>query len=365
MPFRSVKDACRRLLNYHVFNSKTPTPDELMNADKQFETVSEHLLQKARKVFSTYRCLLLKESVRQHSSAEVLMLNKLFVEDEKTQLQNDKDDVKQGKELNLPPLPGHWIHKMDAVSEDSKMSVCVATTFASTCANTVTTTVHTAPLSSPSSKNKSRDNNNYDEWAEIQKELEMYDDDDVDDDDAPDTRQPETTVIKQEEHVMEADWDPVSRLSESEAAVESILMPLGSDNAENLTDIDEFEPSYAASDSGGGKTDEEEEEEEEDDEDDDDDDEEKLLSTPLAAGGEELNAQVESAINSILHLQQKEEFDEYMDGEYELEEDEKDKEADLGVVNEDASMEYDAGAAISLDTQEMDAALEEAVKSIM
>lgn len=493
-PFHSVSDACKRLLKYHVFNSKTPKLKDLQKADDLFETASEQLLEKSHSVYAKYRYLLFKESMKEFPSAELVMLEKLFIEDEKEALKNDKKDVEEGKVLDLPPLPEHWIQKTIYTDLSTTTSVTtggIATMQASSHVTTTTTTVHVAPLlsSSPvvidkkefhSGKTSSQtsvyfsntsaneksanikdatvlsvvqkpkdekteksscevskvkkeeikveDNKNYDEWAEIQKELEMYplESDHADNLEISTTPQvdfepPEdsSTLADFEPPIMKTctstssvntylgsmaddtgrlhtsaqtisnsnsiermdtstDWNMYNNgneergkdknplINESEAAVESILQP--EESHLDLSDIEEFNRHYSSDHDvestnpsircNGVK-------------------EEKELLIPstllmegvdgediaieqsLKSPDDDLNAQVESAINSILNLQRTDEAFEYETTEsYQLEDMETKEE-------EQMNLDY-VSPPLELDTCEVvDAALEEAVKSIL
>ncbi|XP_005061769.1 PREDICTED: glioma tumor suppressor candidate region gene 1 protein-like, partial [Ficedula albicollis] len=89
-PFRSVGDALRRLLPYHVYQGVLPGQPECQRVDEEFEAVSEQLLRRTRAMLNKYRLLLLEESRRSSPSAEMVMIDRIFIQEEKTALALDR-----------------------------------------------------------------------------------------------------------------------------------------------------------------------------------------------------------------------------------------------------------------------------------
>ncbi|XP_076341254.1 uncharacterized protein LOC143241846 [Tachypleus tridentatus] len=110
-PFSSIEDSCKRLLCYHVYKTKIPGKEELQKVDDMFDRVSTHLLEKSRRMFNKYCYLLMKESMRVCSDPERVMLERLFIQEEKEALKQDREAVSEGKDLKLPPPPEHWINQ--------------------------------------------------------------------------------------------------------------------------------------------------------------------------------------------------------------------------------------------------------------
>ncbi|XP_022238926.1 mucin-6-like isoform X2 [Limulus polyphemus] len=121
-PFSSIEDSYKRLLCYHVYNSKIPGKEELQKVDSMFDRVSTHLLEKSRRMFNKYCYLLMKESMRVCSDPERVMLERLFIQEEKEALKHDREAVSEGKDLNLPPLPEHWISQSHFSSPSNEVS---------------------------------------------------------------------------------------------------------------------------------------------------------------------------------------------------------------------------------------------------
>ncbi|XP_068220524.1 mucin-2-like isoform X2 [Palaemon carinicauda] len=133
-PFKNKIDACKRLIRYHVFSDKGPTQKDLIESDNQFEIQAESLLKKISNMKYKYQSLLLKDSMRRHASSEYVMLYRLFVQEDKTSIERDKIDVQNGKALDLPPAPAHWLtgetlpvdppYPWESEWEDQKEYIC-------------------------------------------------------------------------------------------------------------------------------------------------------------------------------------------------------------------------------------------------
>lgn len=108
-PFKNKIDACKRLIRYHVYSDHGPTPRDLAESDAQFEVQAESLLKKYNNMKYKYQSLLIKDSMRRHASSEMVMLYRMFVQEEKINIERDKNDVQNGKNLDLPSAPEHWI----------------------------------------------------------------------------------------------------------------------------------------------------------------------------------------------------------------------------------------------------------------
>uniref|UniRef100_A0A8C4T6J3 GLTSCR protein conserved domain-containing protein n=1 Tax=Erpetoichthys calabaricus TaxID=27687 RepID=A0A8C4T6J3_ERPCA len=85
-PFHSVEDAIVHLLPYHTFVGRLPTKDDFSVVDEQFETVSSQLLKRTQEMLNKYRQLMLQEIQQVKQSAEMVMLERLFLHDERVEL---------------------------------------------------------------------------------------------------------------------------------------------------------------------------------------------------------------------------------------------------------------------------------------
>lgn len=89
-PFKSQEDAMQRLLPYHVFQGNLPNKEEFQKVDNEFEDVSVQLLKRTQMMLSKYRKLLLEDAMRINPSAEMVMIDRVFNQDEKVALIQDK-----------------------------------------------------------------------------------------------------------------------------------------------------------------------------------------------------------------------------------------------------------------------------------
>ncbi|KAM6153599.1 LOW QUALITY PROTEIN: BRD4-interacting chromatin-remodeling complex-associated protein [Erethizon dorsatum] len=93
--FPSFEDALHRLLPYHVYQGALPSPSDYHKVDEEFETVSTQLLKRTHAMLNKYRLLLLEESRRVSPSAEMVMIDRMFIQEEKTTLALDKQLAKE------------------------------------------------------------------------------------------------------------------------------------------------------------------------------------------------------------------------------------------------------------------------------
>ncbi|XP_004710824.1 BRD4-interacting chromatin-remodeling complex-associated protein-like [Echinops telfairi] len=88
--FRSLNDAVQRLLSFHVCQGSTPTEEDLRKVDNEFETVATQLLKRTQAMLNKYRCLLLEDAMRIDPSAEMVMIDRMFNQEERAALSRDK-----------------------------------------------------------------------------------------------------------------------------------------------------------------------------------------------------------------------------------------------------------------------------------
>ncbi|NXK47680.1 BICRA protein, partial [Chauna torquata] len=93
--FRSFEDALQRLLPYHVYQGMLPSTQDYKKVDEEFEVVSTQLLKRTQAMLNKYRLLLLEESRRVSPSAEMVMIDRMFIQEEKTMLALDKQLAKE------------------------------------------------------------------------------------------------------------------------------------------------------------------------------------------------------------------------------------------------------------------------------
>ncbi|XP_054839644.1 BRD4-interacting chromatin-remodeling complex-associated protein-like isoform X2 [Eublepharis macularius] len=88
--FKSLNDAVQRLLSYHVCQGSLPTEDDLRKVDNEFESVATQLLKRTQAMLNKYRCLLLEDAMRINPSAEMVMIDRMFNQEERQSLSRDK-----------------------------------------------------------------------------------------------------------------------------------------------------------------------------------------------------------------------------------------------------------------------------------
>ncbi|XP_042750484.1 BRD4-interacting chromatin-remodeling complex-associated protein-like [Lagopus leucura] len=103
--FHSFEDALQRLLPYHVYQGVLPSAQDYRKVDEEFEAVSTQLLKRTQAMLNKYRLLLLEESRRVSPSAEMVMIDRMFIQEEKTMLALDKQLAKEKPGGQRSPLP--------------------------------------------------------------------------------------------------------------------------------------------------------------------------------------------------------------------------------------------------------------------
>ncbi|XP_020712037.2 serine-rich adhesin for platelets isoform X2 [Athalia rosae] len=171
-PFTSKSDACKRLIRYHCFNEQVLSSKDLAKADEIFEETAKHLLSKFNSMMNKYTYLLLMESMREVRTSELMMIDRTFVAEEQSILSRlreqeakaDEDFKKEEKPMvpkvepglvdDVKPLtiPANVAVKRELEDDYSEMDE------------------DTKPLIKPLSCTSG----DYDEWLEIQKELGVY-----------------------------------------------------------------------------------------------------------------------------------------------------------------------------------------------
>ncbi|CAH0549125.1 unnamed protein product [Brassicogethes aeneus] len=94
-PFRDKKDACVRLIRYHCMEQPVLSEKDLDKADEIFEVTAKHFIGKYSKMVDKYKFLLMKESMRQVPTSELMMLDRMFLADEQQSLMRMRSDLEQ------------------------------------------------------------------------------------------------------------------------------------------------------------------------------------------------------------------------------------------------------------------------------
>ncbi|XP_072229996.1 BRD4-interacting chromatin-remodeling complex-associated protein-like isoform X2 [Leuresthes tenuis] len=88
--FNSVDDALLRLLPYHVFQGAPPSQEEFSQVEEEFEEVATQVLKRTQAMVNKYRRLLMVEAERSSPSSEMVMIDRTFNQEERTNLTQDK-----------------------------------------------------------------------------------------------------------------------------------------------------------------------------------------------------------------------------------------------------------------------------------
>ncbi|XP_028320450.1 BRD4-interacting chromatin-remodeling complex-associated protein isoform X2 [Gouania willdenowi] len=98
-PFHSFDDTLHRLLPYHLYQGTANSSQDYQRVDDEFERVSCQLLKRTQAMLDKYRHLLFSESKqRLGPSAEMVMIDRMFIQEEKVALSQDKILAKERPE---------------------------------------------------------------------------------------------------------------------------------------------------------------------------------------------------------------------------------------------------------------------------
>ncbi|KAJ3589983.1 hypothetical protein NHX12_007940 [Muraenolepis orangiensis] len=89
-PFDSFGDSLQRLLPYHLYQGTANSAQDYQRVDDEFESVSSQLLKRTQAMLDKYRHLLFAESKRMGPSAEMVMIDRMFIQEEKLTLGQDR-----------------------------------------------------------------------------------------------------------------------------------------------------------------------------------------------------------------------------------------------------------------------------------
>ncbi|XP_029172480.1 mucin-17-like isoform X1 [Nylanderia fulva] len=175
-PFAGKLDACKRLVRYHCLNEQVLSPKDLEKADERFEETAKHLLGKFSAMMNKYTYLLLMESMREVRTSELMMIDRTFVAEEQNILNRLREqEAKVNEEFKKEEKP--LVPKVEpGLIEEDK--------------STLTTSPPLVNVSvkreleddfpsdeiecKPVIKTTSSTSGDYDEWLEIQKELGVF-----------------------------------------------------------------------------------------------------------------------------------------------------------------------------------------------
>lgn len=112
-PFKNIRDCVRRLLPYHVFNVPEVKEADFNESEVLFGKIANQSYSRMHKMYSKYHQLLLKDTVRGVSSPDAVMLDRIYLQDERQKFMREKHSITEN--------PYHLIYhlKMDDKRERS------------------------------------------------------------------------------------------------------------------------------------------------------------------------------------------------------------------------------------------------------
>ncbi|KAL2099299.1 hypothetical protein ACEWY4_005779 [Coilia grayii] len=111
-PFVTVEDAVRQLLPYHSCAGRLPSQRDMSSVDEQFEAASVFLLNRTKDMQNKYKQLLLAEAQQESPSAEMVMLERLFLQSERFALGEERRKARRDPESFLVSLRKSSPHNM-------------------------------------------------------------------------------------------------------------------------------------------------------------------------------------------------------------------------------------------------------------
>uniref|UniRef100_A0A8C8F3B3 GLTSCR protein conserved domain-containing protein n=1 Tax=Oncorhynchus tshawytscha TaxID=74940 RepID=A0A8C8F3B3_ONCTS len=88
--FQCFEDTLTGLVPYHLYQGTATPPHDYDRVDDEFERVSSQLLKRTQAMLDKYRHLLFEESTRLGPSAEMVMMDRMFIQEEKISLGQDR-----------------------------------------------------------------------------------------------------------------------------------------------------------------------------------------------------------------------------------------------------------------------------------
>ncbi|XP_011342523.1 mucin-17 isoform X2 [Ooceraea biroi] len=175
-PFLSKRDACKRLVRYHCLNEQVLSPKDLAKADEIFEETSKHLLSKFSAMMNKYTYLLLMESMREVRTSELMMIDRTFVAEEQNILTRLREqEAKVNEELKKEEKP--LVPKVEpGLMEEDKSTLTTPPALVNVSVKRELEDDFPSDEMEckPVIKTTNSSSGDYDEWLEIQKELGVY-----------------------------------------------------------------------------------------------------------------------------------------------------------------------------------------------
>jgi len=92
-PFRNVHDCIQRLLPFHVYNVPEVPKLDFDESEKLFDQISGNTFNKMFRMYAKYHELFFKDAARQTSSPDSVMLDRIFLQDERQRFIKEKNSI--------------------------------------------------------------------------------------------------------------------------------------------------------------------------------------------------------------------------------------------------------------------------------
>ncbi|XP_072182355.1 uncharacterized protein [Diadema setosum] len=103
--FASYQEAVMRLLPYHIVYEKIPSKEKFAETESSFHEISDNLMEKKQKMLNKFQLLLHKESMKKEPSSEIVMLERMFLADERAALQYERELAEANRGLVESLMP--------------------------------------------------------------------------------------------------------------------------------------------------------------------------------------------------------------------------------------------------------------------
>lgn len=109
--FGSVRDAIRRLVPFHTCNIPNIEQEAFTESEKLFDQMSDRIMERTRAMVNKYHLLCLRDSTRDSCSADMVMIERMFLQKEKAKFAEDKSRLRENPSLITEYYPRRKSHE--------------------------------------------------------------------------------------------------------------------------------------------------------------------------------------------------------------------------------------------------------------
>nr|XP_039247710.1 BRD4-interacting chromatin-remodeling complex-associated protein-like [Styela clava] len=132
-PFKSVRDAIRRLVPFHTCNIPNVKEEHFEESEKIFDKIADRIVARTRAMVNKYHLLSLRDSTRDSCSAEMVMIERMFLQKEKAKLAEDKAKLKENPSLIKEYFPRRSSEEANTTDIDDNLDTGTAGTSPQNC----------------------------------------------------------------------------------------------------------------------------------------------------------------------------------------------------------------------------------------